>query len=65
MFQIAWLNARPFCWCASVDGGKNWLKLTADDDENEEEAIREASEHFGVLSERWELLPDPITKVQA
>jgi ribosomal protein L16/L10AE len=63
MYQVAWLNARPYCWAASIDGGKSWVKLNSDNDEDSSEAIEEASSKFGVPTNKWELLDDPIIKL--
>jgi hypothetical protein len=59
-YQVAWYNRRPYCWVASVDGGKTWEKLKADNDEDSSEAIEEASKRFGPDTNKWELLDDPI-----
>lgn len=58
--QIAWLNARPYCWAASTDGGRTFSNLDADDDEYSPEAIEEAARKFGVPPNEWELLDEPI-----
>lgn len=59
--QVAWLNSRPYCWVASIDGGKTWNKLKADNDEDSSEAIDEASTTYCVPTDKWELLDDPVT----
>lgn len=59
-FKIAWLNARPYCWAASVDGGKTFLPLNSDNEEDSSEAIDEAARRFGVPTNKWELLDDVI-----
>jgi len=64
MFQIAWLNARPYCWVASIDGGKTWQKLKADNDEYSPEAIDEAAKKFGIATNKWDLLDDPINSIE-
>lgn len=63
MFQIAWLNVRPYCWAASTDGGKTYSKLTADNEDDSSEAIDEAAERFGVATNEWDLLDDPIDRL--
>ena len=35
MFQVAWSNVRPYCWVVSTDGRNTWLKVTADNDEDQ------------------------------
>lgn len=60
MYQVAWYNRRPYCYAASIDGGKTWVKLTADNDEDSSEAIEEAAEKFGVPTNKWELIEEPI-----
>ncbi len=63
MFQIAWLNARPYCWCASIDGGKTWTKLKADNDEDSSEPVEEAAIKFGMAPNKWNLLDELIIKL--
>lgn len=63
MFKIAWLNARPYCWAASTDGGQTWHKLEADNDEDSSEAVDEAAERFGMATSKWETLDEPITRL--
>jgi hypothetical protein len=58
--QVAWLNARPYCWAASADSGKTWTILKADNDEDSSQAIDEAACKFGVATGAWELLDEPI-----
>jgi hypothetical protein len=62
-YQIAWLNSRPYCWVASVDEGKTWHKLKADNDEDSSEAIDEAAERWGVSSGKWQLMDEPVHSV--
>lgn len=64
MYQIAWLNTRPYCWCASTDGGKTWHKLNADNEEDSSEAIEEAAERYDVATNKWDLLDEPITSAK-
>ncbi len=59
-YQIAWYNRRPYCWAASIDGGKTWGKLKADNDDDSSEPIEEASKAFGVPTGKWELIDEPI-----
>ena len=59
-FLVAWLNVKPYCWCASTDGGQTWEKLSADNDEDSSEAIDEAAEKYGMATNKWDLLDDPI-----
>lgn len=58
MFQVRWKNARPYCWQASIDGGKTWSDLTADDNEDSSEPIEEAAERFGVATNKWDLMEE-------
>lgn len=62
-FVVAWLNARPYCWAASVDGGKTYEKLRADNEEDSSEAIDEAAETFGMATNKWVLLDNPINSL--
>lgn len=63
MFIVAWLNARPYCWVASIDGGKTYTKLKADNNEDSSEAIDEAADTFGVSPNRWDLADNPINSL--
>jgi hypothetical protein len=63
MYQIAWLNARPYCWAASVNGGKTYELLHANNDEDSSEAVDEAAARFAVATDKWDLLDDPITSL--
>lgn len=47
MNQIAWLNKRPYCWAASTDGGKTWVRLNSDDDEDSSGAAMKHCECCG------------------
>lgn len=58
MFQVRWKNASPYCWQASIDGGKTWTNLKSDNDEDSSEAINEAAEMFGVSTNKWQLIDD-------
>lgn len=60
MFKVAWYNRRPYCWCASTDGGKTYTKLNADNDEDSSEPIEEASKKYNVPTNQWELVDEPI-----
>jgi hypothetical protein len=60
MFKVAWLNARPYYWIATIDGGKTWQKLNADNDEDSSEAIDEAAERFGIATNKWDLVEEPM-----
>lgn len=62
MYAIAWLNARPYCWAASLDG-ITFVKLKADNDEDSSEAVDEASEKFGIPTNKWQVLDDPINNL--
>lgn len=62
-FVVAWLNSRPYCWAASVDGGKTYEKLQADDEDDSSEAIDEAANTFGMATDKWTLLDDPISSL--
>ena len=63
MYKVAWLNAWPYCWAASIDAGKTWVKLVADNDEDSSEAIDEASERFSVADNKWDLMEEPIVSL--
>lgn len=60
MNQIAWYNRRPYCWAASTDGGKTWTKLNSDNDEDSSEPVDEAASKFGIPTDKWEVLDEPI-----
>lgn len=64
MFQVAWLNARPYCWVASTDGGETWHKLVADDPDDSSAALDEAQTRFGSATSVWYLLDDALTKIR-
>lgn len=63
MFLIAWLNARPYCWVASCDGGKTWTKLKSDNEENRDEAIEEAAKTFDMAPYKWTIKDEPISRL--
>ena len=60
MYLIVWFNRRPYCWAASVDGGKSYVKLDADNDEDSSEACEEASKKFSVPTNIWDVKDEPI-----
>lgn len=55
-FQIKWKTSSPYCWIASIDGGKTWQNLETDDAEDSSGAVDEAAERFGVGTWSWEVL---------
>ncbi len=62
-FLVAWLNIKPYCWVASTDGGKTWNKLRSDNEDDSSEAIDEAADRFGMATNKWDLLDEPITSI--
>ena len=58
MFFVRWLSKRPFCWQASIDGGKTWHNLKSDNDEDSSEAIYEAANRFGMATNKWDIAED-------
>lgn len=65
MYQIAWLHVSPnyYCWAASIDGGKSWNKLNADNGKDSLSALEEASTKYGIAKNKWQLLDDPIIRL--
>ena len=58
MYQIRWKNSRPYCWEATADGGRTWVNLESDNEDDSSEAIDEAAERFGVATNEWDLVED-------
>lgn len=60
-YLLAWYDDGLQCfWAASIDAGKTFTKLNADDENRSHVACEEAAELFNVPLNKWEFLDESI-----